>query len=421
MRTHELAHHRGQRCGSCQGSCAGAESVRLLDDFLISHRDVIIARTQTRVAARPSPRPTAEELANGIPVFLDQLGLALKQARTTTAVDHDRIDKSAGRHGNALFHLGLTVGQVVHDYGDVCQVVTELAVEKNAPISGEEFRTLNLCLDDAIAGAVTEHSRQRELAIADLGTERLGVLAHEMRNVLNTAMLTFESIKTGRVASGGSTALVLGRSLMRLQDLIDRSLAAVRLEAGIEHLEPIAVADFLDEVEIGGRMQAEARGLHFTVESVDRTVTIDGDRQVLAGAISNLLQNAFKFTRKNGKVTLTARTTADRVLLEVEDECGGLPPGKTEELFRPFEQRGADRTGVGLGLAICRKAAKANGGEVRVRDIPGKGCVFSLDLPRKPPPPLSAIDGGKGKADLQGGAVSPDAQKTRTRTKPRAV
>jgi signal transduction histidine kinase len=393
----------------------------VLADFLTSYRDAIIARTQARVAARPSPRPTAEELANGIPVFLEQLGLALEQARASTAVDHDQIDKSASRHGNALFHLGLTVGQVVHDYGDVCQVVTELAIEKEVPISGEEFRTLNLCLDDAIAGAVTEHSRQRELAIADLGTERLGVLAHEMRNLLNTAMLSFESIKTGRVASGGSTALVLGRSLMRLQDLIDRSLAAVRLEAGIEHLERIAVADFFDEIEIGGRMQAEARGLHFTVGSVDRTLTIDGDRQVLAGAISNLLQNAFKFTRKNGMVTLTARTTPGRVLMEVEDECGGLPTGKTEELFRPFEQRGTNRTGVGLGLAICRKAAKANGGEIRVRDIPGKGCVFSLDMPRKPPPPLSAIDGGKGKANSQGAAGGQDAQKTGTPRKPRAV
>jgi signal transduction histidine kinase len=392
----------------------------MLDDFLTSHRDTIIVRTQARVALRPSPRPTAEELANGIPMFLEQLGLALTQARASAAVDHAQIDKSAGRHGHALFRLGLTVGQVVHDYGDVCQVVTELALEQGVPITGEEFRTLNLCLDDAIAGAVTEYSRQRELAIADLGTERLGFLAHDMRNLINTAMLSFESIKAGRVGIGGSTSILLGRSLMRLHEVIDRSLAAVRLEAGIEHLERISVADFIEEVEIGGTMQAEAHGLHLTVESVDRTLTIDGDRQVLAGAVSNLLQNAFKFTRENGKVTLTARSTPDRVLIEVEDECGGLPPGNPEDLFRPFEQRGADRSGVGLGLGICRKAAKANGGEIRVRDIPGTGCVFTLDLPRKPPPPLSGIDGGKGKGDSPGAASSSDT-KTGTRPKARTV
>ncbi len=74
------------------------------------------------------------------------------------------------------------------------------------------------------------------------------------------------------------------------------------------------------------------------------------------------------------------------MLFEIEDECGGLPPGKVAELFIPFEQRGDDRTGVGLGLAIALKAAKANGGEIHVHDLPGKGCIciFILDLPRQP-------------------------------------
>src|SRR6185295_7332106 len=99
---------------------------------------------------------------------------------------------------------------------DVCQVITELAIEQGANISGGEFRTLNLCLEDAIANAVTEYARQRERTIADEGTERLGVLAHEQRNLLNTAMLAFESIKSSRVAAGGSTGLLLGRSLLGL-------------------------------------------------------------------------------------------------------------------------------------------------------------------------------------------------------------
>src|ERR1700722_1134848 len=73
-----------------------------------------------------------------------------------------------------------------------------------------DFRTLNLCLDDAIAEAVTEYSRQRERSILDQGTERLGVLAHEMRNLLNTSILSFDCIKSGRVAVGGSTGIVHG-------------------------------------------------------------------------------------------------------------------------------------------------------------------------------------------------------------------
>jgi signal transduction histidine kinase len=168
-----------------------------------------------------------------------------------------------------------------------------------------------------------------------------------------------------------------------LRDLIDRSLADVRLDAGIERLETISVADLIEEIEIPAWMIAQSRGLGLAVTSVDRTVTVRGDRQSLAAAMSNLLQNAFKFTRKHGKVSLRAIATVDRVLLEVEDECGGLPRGKTEDLFRPFSQRGNDRSGVGLGLSICLKAARANAGQIRVRDLPGKGCVFTLDLPRQ--------------------------------------
>jgi signal transduction histidine kinase len=370
-------------------------TILVLDSFINANREGIIARAQARVASRKSPKPSAVELANGIPIFLDQLGEALRLAKSSNLVDHDQIGQTAGRHGRDLLRMGLTIAQVVHDYGDVCQVITELAIEQKAPISGEEYRTLNLCLDDAIAGAVTEYARQRERAAADQETERLGIFAHELRNLLNAATLSFESIKSGHVAAGGSTGLVLSRSLMGLRNLIDRSLADVRLDAGVERLERISVAEFIEEVEIGASIQAQARGLHFEVTPADRTLTIQGDRQILAAAVANLLHNAFKFTHKHGTVALTTRATAERVLFEIEDECGGLPPGKSEELFRPFEQRGNDRSGIGLGLYICLKAAKANAGDLHVRDLPGKGCVFTLDLPRQAPPPLALVEGGK--------------------------
>lgn len=353
-----------------------------LDAFIISNRDRILARARSRVASRPAPKASKDELTNGIPVFLDQLGAALRLAKVSAPIDHEEIGKSATRHGHDLLLLGLTIGQVVHDYGDVCQSIAELAVDQDAQITSIEFQTLNLCLDDAIAGAVTEYARQRELEITDQGTERLGRLAHEARNLLNTALLAFEAIKSGHVGPLGSTSLVLHRSLMGMRTLVDRSLAEVRLDAGVEHREPITVAEFLEEVEIGALMQAHAQSVALEVGRVDRSVVVEGDRQILAAALANLLENAFKFSRKHGHIGLLTRITADRVLFDVEDECGGLPPGKVEELFAPFEQRGSDRTGLGLGLAIAFKAAEAHAGAIHVRDIPGKGCVFTLDLPR---------------------------------------
>jgi signal transduction histidine kinase len=115
-------------------------------------------------------------------------------------------------------------------------------------------------------------------------------------------------------------------------------------------------------------------------------VDVEADRQLLAAAVANLLQNAFEFTRPQGHVMLTTLSSKGRVLIEVEDECGGLPPGKAEELFLQFEQRGRDRSGLGLGLSISRRSVEADGGEIHVRDLPGKGCVFAIDLPRLLPP-----------------------------------
>jgi signal transduction histidine kinase len=159
-------------------------------------------------------------------------------------------------------------------------------------------------------------------------------------------------------------------------------------------------------------LQAEAREIHLVVSSVPPVVTIEGDRQILAAALANLLQNAFKFSHKGATVALTTRVTEDRVLFEIEDECGGLPPGKIETLFMPFSQRGEDRTGLGLGLSICLKAAQASGGEMNVRDLPGKGCVFTLNLPRKPPPPLSIVV--ENKDDAEGGVQGRNAFQART-------
>ena len=141
---------------------------------------------------------------------------------------------------------------------------------------------------------------------------------------------------------------------------------------------------FLEEAGLGATIEAEARGLGLTVTPGEHGVVVDVDRQLIAAALANLLHNAFKFGRPNGHVTLRTdtATTPDRVLIDVEDECGGLPPGQAEDLFRPFAQRSTDRSGLGLGLAIARESVEVNGGELRVRSVPGHGCVFTIDLPR---------------------------------------
>jgi signal transduction histidine kinase len=350
----------------------------MLHDFLVTNRAAIIARTRAKVAARVAPCATDEELESGVPLFLDQL---VERLRSPNG-DSDAIAADAGKHGRALLKRGFSVGQVVHDYGGLCQAVTELAGELAAPIGAEEFHTFNGCLDNAIAAAVSEYGRTREQAITAAGTERLGSLAHELRNALGAAMLSFQSLKAGNVGVGGSTAALLGRSLRRLSVLIDSSIARVRLESATMAIERVSMQEFIEEIEVGATMEADARSVALSVAPVPLGVDVAVDRQLLAGAVVNLLQNAFKFTRPGGHVSLRTTSNTDSVIIEVEDECGGLGPRKLEELFRPFEQRAARSAGLGLGLSISRRSIDAMGGQIRVRDLPGVGCIFTIDLPR---------------------------------------
>ena len=355
----------------------------MLDHFIAANRDEIIARCKTAaLRANPVAAPAEAGADHGIPLFLDQLIEALRLGSKRSP----DIGQSALHHGHDLLVKGFTVSQVVHAYGDVCQSITQLAIEMNAPISAVDFRTLNQCLDDAIASAVTQYARERDHAnleaAAARGTERLGFFVHELRNLVNTAMVSFEVLKTGNVGVTGSTANILHRSLLGLRSLIDRSLAESRLTEGIQSPERIPVAEFIEQIGAVATLEAHAAGVSFGVVPMHGDVAIEADRQVLSAVMANVLQNAFKFTRPRSAVILRAGATAERVVIEVEDECGGLPAADAEDLVRPFEQRSADRTGLGLGLAFSRWGVEANHGRIHARNLPGRGCIFSVEMPR---------------------------------------
>jgi signal transduction histidine kinase len=362
----------------------------MLHEFIEVNRDEIIRRCRAKVAARSVPPPSDIEIDHGVPVFLDQLRDALRFGGMSP-----EIGQSALRHGHDLLLQGCTVSQVVHDYGDICQSITDLAVEMEAPISTDDFRTLNRCLDDAIAGAVTEYGRERNQSSIDgesaRGSERLGFFIHEMRNLISTASYAFEVLRTGNVGIAGSTGKVLQRSLAAQRALIARSVAEVRLTQDAQNLETFQVSGLIEEIAFTAGVEAEARGIRLTVLCVDDGASIEADRQVLASVVGNLLQNAFKFTRPATTVTLRVGASAERVLIEVQDECGGLPSGNVNELFRPFEQRAVDRTGLGLGLAFSRWAVEANHGRIYARNLIERGCVFTVDLPRVKTPIIATV------------------------------
>jgi|SRR5688572_13762768 len=179
-----------------------------LDDFIGSYRDELIRRCQAKVASRVSP-PDKTDSHHGVPLFLDQLCEQLREGSSPT----DEIGDSAKQHGRDLLKQGYTIDQVVHDYGDICQSITDLAVELRAPIGADDFRTLNACLDNAIAGAVTEFTLEQSVA-RDKRTA-------DVNTLLEGAIFAFRVIRDGDVGVGGSTGALVERNLTAVYDALN--------------------------------------------------------------------------------------------------------------------------------------------------------------------------------------------------------
>ena len=370
----------------------------MMHTFLTNNTSELIRRCTAKVAARPKRAATEQQLENGIPMFLGQLIRTLEAEDGGRTADGVRISGTSGgsdlalseigvsatAHGASLLGLGYTVDQVVHDYGDLCQAITDLTFERNAPFSVDEFRTLNRCLDNAIADAVLEFSAQRESLVLerqnDVTQERIGFLVHELRNALSTATLAFGALEFGNMNMGGATGAVLKRSLASMAVLIGRAVNEVRHGSTAER-ELFSVAALIADVEAAARLDASAAGCRLMVASVDPTLMVLANRAAIHAALANLLQNAFKFTHPHTDIDLSAVARDGQALIEVGDHCGGLPAGDTERMFKPFTQRGENRSGLGLGLAIARHGVEADYGTLSARDLPGEGCIFTVALP----------------------------------------
>jgi hypothetical protein len=172
-------------------------------------------------------------MEQGVPLFLSQLSDALKE------VAIDRPDKSvvpspqgtpaiatsAAEHGLALLKFGFTIEQVVHDYGDVCQAITQLSEERGANLSIVEFQTLNRCLDNAIAGAVASWSegRERNMKTEDgVGRKESNASKPNLVRLLDRANAALDVLRKGTVGVSGATGEMLRRTLLELRSAVDK-------------------------------------------------------------------------------------------------------------------------------------------------------------------------------------------------------
>jgi len=212
----------------------------MLHEFLTSNRTELVTRCRNKVGRRLSPSEIPLALDHGVPLFLQQLveTLRLEQTEPPSAAYESKpspaatdIGRAATVHGAELLRLGYSVDQVVHVYGDVCQAITELAGELDERISIGEFRTLNRCLDNAIADAVTSFGRARQVLLDDQAEtleQRLHYFSLDHRRLVDIALQAYDVIKSGQVGATGATGKLLFRTLGELRTLADRTLPEIR-------------------------------------------------------------------------------------------------------------------------------------------------------------------------------------------------
>jgi hypothetical protein len=226
----------------------------MLHEFLTSNRNELVKRVRHASGTRVESALSAATLDRGVPLFLKQLTSILRNEQQTDVRPAEgqssvllggdgrsEIGRTAALQGAELLRLGYSLDQVVHGYGDVCQAITNLAVEKAAPITTDEFRTLNRCLDNAIADAVSAFSgagQDSRVAQAETLSDRLIAYAEEQRRLVDIAARSYEAIKTGSVGMAGATGALLVHTLEELRSLPERKLPEIRLRDPATGLTP---------------------------------------------------------------------------------------------------------------------------------------------------------------------------------------
>jgi signal transduction histidine kinase len=358
-----------------------------LSDLLETKRDEIIRRWMDRVHGELVPGTMPHlELVDHLPVFIGQIiGMLRALEGRGSGPPESATERAGAAHGAQRLRLGFSLESVVREYGALRDALLAVALDAGLSLSFAQLQVIFDAVITGIAHAVSEYSRQRDAELTRQANEHFAFIAHELRNPLSSASTAFGILKgRGVLPPTDRMVGVLERSLIRTSDLVDQTLQTARVTSGIDlRRHPTTLTALFEEVEHGSASDAEAKNVTIVSKVVgDKELSLD--TRLVRSALGNLLRNAVKYSRDGTTIELRGSVTGARAVVEVEDACGGLEPGKVEAAFAPFVRFDARQSGFGLGLAIAKQAVDAHGGSIRVQNLPGKGCVFVLELPGPP-------------------------------------
>jgi signal transduction histidine kinase len=352
-------------------------------EVLAAKRDDVILRWKAQVSGTLAPEamPTLE-LVDHIPEFLDEIISALRADAGSTQGPPPEHGSTAAGHGAQRLRLGFSLDAVVREYGVLSDSIVAVARESGGQIT---FRELQVIFDSIIVGiarAVSKYTQQRDAELLRHANEHFAFVAHELRNPLSSATMAFKLLKDkGQLPVESRAVGALGRGLQLTTELIEQTLQVARVASGIElRRQPTTLKALFEDAELEASAEAEGKGVEIrSVIAQDTRISLD--LRLVRSALGNLVRNAVKYSSSGCEVQLRGQIADGRAVIEIEDHCGGLSPGKVEEAFAPFVRFDHRQSGFGLGLAIAKQAADAHGGSIRVQNLPGKGCIFVLELP----------------------------------------
>lgn len=228
--------------------------------------------------------------------------------------------------------------------------------------------------------------------------EFIATLGHELRNPLSILTTASEIFKIDGVTTGDMkrAAAIIGRQVRHVTRLINDVLDMERIDNGKLQLDvhPVDLREIVTNTLESRRADAERRKQSLTMQLTPDAVVVEADAVRLVQVVSNLVDNAVKYTPDAGHITVAVTADAREAVIVVQDDGAGIPADRVDSIFEPFVQlsqsRDAARGGLGLGLSLVRRLTELHGGTVTVATS-GQGCGsrFAVHLPLQQAAPAS--------------------------------